>query len=96
MLKLKKIPHVIVMENRALELGKKYVLCKDATVRKIAKEAGLSKSTVYKDLAERLKYIDGLLYKEVHDKMCQNKNDRASRGGNATKQKYLSLKQGRL
>ena len=35
-------------------------------------------------------------YKEVYDKMSQNKEERASRGGNATKQKYLSLKQGRL
>ena len=93
---MKKIPHVIVMETRALELGKKYVLCKDATVRMIAKEAGVSKSTVYKDLSERLKEIDGLLYKEVHDKMIQNKEERYSRGGNATKQKYLSIKQGRL
>lgn len=93
---MNKIPHVVVMENRVLELGKKYVLCKDATVRKLAKESGVSKSTVYKDLSERLKEIDGLLYKEVYDKMSQNKEERAFRGGNATKQKYLSLKQGRL
>lgn len=93
---MKKISHVVIMENRALELGKKYVLCKDATVRKIAKEYGVSKSTVYKDLSERLKEIDGLLYKEVYDKMSQNKEERAFRGGNATKQKYLSIRQGRL
>lgn len=93
---MKKIPYSIVIENRALELGKKYVLCKEATVRTIAKDSGISKSTVHKDLAQRLKNIDGSLYEEVQKKMNQNKEERAYRGGNAIKQKYLSIKQGRF
>ena len=96
MLKLKKIPYSIVIENRVLELGKKYVLCKEATVRTIAKDAGISKSTVHKNLTERLKNIDGALYEEVYNKLNQNKEERASRGGIAAKQKSLSLKQSRV
>lgn len=88
--------HNVVIETRALELGKKFVLCKNATVRSLAKETGYSKSTIHKDLSERLKNISGTLYEEVREKLNINKEERCIRGGEATKQKYLSLKQGRL
>ena len=88
--------HNLVIEERALRVGEKFVLCKESTVRSLAKEEGCSKSTVHMDLAERLKDIDKTLYKKVRKKLDINKNERCLRGGEATKQKYLSLKQGRL
>ena len=90
-----KTPHNVVVEERALELGEHFVLCKDATVRSIAKDYGISKSTVHKDLTERLKEINGSLYNEVREKLDVNREERHLRGGEATKQKYLSLKQSR-
>ena len=93
---MKTTKHNIVIEARALELGEKFVLCKDATVRSLAQETGYSKSTIHKDLSERLKEINGTLYEEVREKLDTNKEERCIRGGNATKQKYLNIKQGRL
>ena len=84
--------HNLTIENRALELGEKFVLCKRATVRSIAKEENLSKSTVHKDLTERLKNISMPLYIEVRKKLDVNKEERHIRGGEATKQKYLSMR----
>ena len=57
-------------------------------VRKAAKKFGVSKSTVHKDVAERLKYVDPQLYKEVKDILEINKAQRHIRGGMATRMKY--------
>ena len=50
-----------IVEERAIELGE-YIIESKATVRKAAKKFGVSKSTVHKDVAERLKYVDPQLY----------------------------------
>lgn len=84
--------HHVVIEQRALRLGEKFVLCKEATVRSLATDEGYSKSTVHKDLSERLKDIDLGLYEKVRAKLDTNKEEKHLRGGEATKQKYLSLR----
>lgn len=58
------------------------------TVREIAKEFRVSKSTVHKDLHERLEKIDKSLYKEVHSILLYHTNIRHLRGGQSTKKKY--------
>lgn len=76
-----------IVEERAIELGE-YIIKSKATVRKTAKKFGISKSTVHKDVSERLKYIDPGLYKEVKVVLEINKAQRHIRGGMATKEKY--------
>ena len=63
-----------------------------ATVRKTAKEFHSSKSTVHKDVTERLYMIDKKLYKEVRKVLEKNLSERHIRGGMATKLKYLNKK----
>ncbi len=75
------------IEQRAVELGE-YIVNNRATVRAAAKRFGVSKSTVHKDVSERLKSISPALYKEVHSVLEINKAERHIRGGNATKEKY--------
>lgn len=62
------------------------------TVRDVAKIIGLSKSTIHKDLTEKLKLIDIDLYEEVIDLLEYNKKIRHIRGGQKTKEKYEFLK----
>ena len=62
------------------------------TVREVAKIIGLSKSTIHKDLTEKLKLIDEELYDEIAILLEYNKNIRHIRGGQKTKEKYESLK----
>ncbi len=62
------------------------------TVREVAKIIGLSKSTIHKDLTEKLKLIDEYLYDEIALLLEYNKNIRHIRGGQKTKEKYESLK----
>ena len=62
------------------------------TVREVAKIIGLSKSTIHKDLTEKLKIIDEELYDEIANLLEYNKNIRHVRGGQKTKEKYASLK----
>lgn len=62
------------------------------TVREVAKIIGLSKSTIHKDLTEKLKIIDEELFEEITDLLEYNKNIRHIRGGQKTKEKYESLK----
>ena len=76
-----------IVEERAIELGE-YIIESKATVRKAAKKFGVSKSTVHKDVAERLIYVDPQLYKRVKTVLEINKAQRHIRGGLATKQKY--------
>jgi len=82
---------VVVMyheiELRARELGM-YIIENEATVRAAAKKYGVSKSTVHKDVTERLKFVDILLYKQVKAVLEKNKAERHIRGGLATREKY--------
>ena len=81
----------ISLDDRAVMLGE-YIIESGATVRDAAKKYGISKSTVHKDLTERLKYIDPALFKEVKRVLDNNKAERHLRGGEATRLKYKKLK----
>ncbi len=81
-----------IVEERALRLGEHIVENKD-TVRRTAAKFGISKSTVHKDVTDRLKHINPGLYREVGQVLEQNKQERHMRGGEATKQKYMQLKE---
>ena len=76
-----------IVEERAVELGE-YIIRNKATVRSTAKKFGVSKSTVHKDVAQRLKTIDPQLYKKVKMILDFNKSQRHIRGGIATRLKY--------
>ena len=79
-------------EERAITLGN-YIIEHDATVRQAAKEFNISKSTVHKDVSERLKAISPQLYQQVKQVLEKNKSERHIRGGMATKSKYERLKE---
>ena len=74
--------------ERCVVLGE-YLLEHSATVRGAAKVFGISKSTVHKDLAYKLKYINKNLYSRVKLILDKNKSERHLRGGEATRRKYL-------
>lgn len=76
-----------MIEERAIELGK-YVVETKATVRQAAKVFGVSKSTVHKDLTERLPRIHPGLYAQVRQVLNINMAQRHIRGGQATLLKY--------
>ncbi len=80
-----------VIDDRATKLGE-YIVENNATVRCAAKQFGVSKSTVHKDVSQRLKYINRGLYRDVKNVLAVNKAQRHIRGGMATKKKYQSLK----
>ena len=75
------------MEERAERLAL-YIIENRTTVRAAAKKFGVSKSTVHKDLSERLPLYDRPLYLQVKAVMEQNKAERHIRGGMATRRKY--------
>lgn len=66
----------------------RYIVDNGATVRSTAKEFSYSKSTVHKDVSERLYYIDQSLYKKVKKVLQKNLAERHIRGGEATRKKY--------
>ncbi len=76
--------------DRAVMLGT-YILEHKSTVRAAAKAFGISKSTVHKDVAQRLPLIRPELARQVHSILEQNKQERHIRGGLATKRKYALL-----
>ncbi len=78
------------VEERACELAE-YIIENRATVRAAAKRFGISKSTVHKDVTERLHDIDLSLYSKVREILIENKSERHIRGGMATKQKYENM-----
>ena len=80
----------IYIEERAVELARYIIDTKD-TVRGAARKFGISKSTVHKDITERLCEINPALAKDVHCVLNQNKAERHIRGGLATREKYLKL-----
>ena len=76
------------IEDRAIALAH-YIIENKATVRCAAGKFFVSKSTVHKDIAERLKVFDRKLYLEVKRVLDENKAERHLRGGMATRRKYL-------
>jgi putative DeoR family transcriptional regulator (stage III sporulation protein D) len=74
------------IEERACDLAV-YIIESKATVRSAAKKFGISKSTVHKDLSERLEHINRPLYLQVKEVMDFNKAERHIRGGLATRMK---------
>lgn len=83
------------MPDRAVILGK-YILDTGATVRAAAKVFGVSKSTVHKDVTERLVKASPMLYESVRAVLDKNKEERHIRGGIATRNKYMEKrKQGK-
>ena len=76
------------IEERATELAQYIIDTKD-TVRGTAKKFGISKSTVHKDVSERLLKINPILALEVRKILDENKAERHIRGGMATKLKYM-------
>ncbi|MCC8136414.1 MAG: sporulation transcriptional regulator SpoIIID [Ruminococcus sp.] len=76
--------------QRAVILGQ-YIIENKATVRAAAKKFGISKSTVHKDVSERLPKVNPALYAQVKDILEINKQERHIRGGMATKLKYMEL-----
>ena len=75
------------IEQRACELAV-YIIETGATVRTAAKHFGISKSTVHKDLSQRLPQYNKRLYAQVRQVLDVNKAQRHIRGGLATKNKY--------
>ena len=68
-----------------------YIIKTGYTIREVAKKFKVSKSTVHKDLSERLKKINKEKYKEVENILKYHLNIRHIRGGQSTKKKYLNL-----
>lgn len=79
------------IEKRAVELAL-FIIENNATVRQTARVFNVSKSTVHKDVHERLKKINPSLYKAAQAILEVNKSERHIRGGLATREKYLKLK----
>jgi putative DeoR family transcriptional regulator (stage III sporulation protein D) len=67
----------------------RYVLDTKSTVRETAKVFGVSKSTIHKDITDRLPRINPSLAEEVKGVLAYNKAERHIRGGKATKEKYI-------
>lgn len=75
-------------EERCVLLGR-YIAEEGATVRKAAERFGISKSTVHKDVKDRLKGVNRPLWLLCGEVLERNKRERHLRGGEATRQKYL-------
>ena len=75
------------IEERACEVAA-YIIETKATVRAAAKKFGISKSTVHKDLSDRLRICNQALYAAVKQVLDENKAQRHLRGGMATRKKY--------
>ena len=81
------------IEERACELAV-YIIETGATVRTAAQHFGISKSTVHKDLSQRLPQCNRLLFQQVRKILDENKAQRHIRGGLATQLKYKQKQQG--
>lgn len=75
--------------EKRCEILAKYLIQNRTTVRETAKKFGISKSTVHKDITEKLSKVNFKLFKEVEEILLINKSERHLRGGEATKNKYL-------
>ncbi len=78
------------IEERAITIAN-YIIGHKATVRQPAKTFGVSKSTVHKDVTDRLVQINPTLARQARSVLDINKSERHIRGGLATKEKYLHL-----
>ena len=76
------------IEERAVEIAE-YIIETKATVRQTANKFGISKSTVHKDVTERLLQVRPVLAAKARKVLDMNKSERHIRGGLATKEKYL-------
>ena len=76
------------IEERAVEIAY-YIIEHEATVRQTAKQFGVSKSTIHKDVTDRLLAINPALAKEARKVLDRNKSERHIRGGLAKREKYL-------
>lgn len=81
------------LDDRSVLLGE-YLLAQHGTVRSTAKAFGLSKSTVHKDLSQRLPQVNRALSQQVQRLLDQNREERHIRGGLATREKYRRLSAG--
>lgn len=78
------------IEERVMGVAR-YIIESKATIRKTAKMFGVSKSTVHKDVTERLPKINPVVAKEAKEILDLNKAERHIRGGKATKLKYMAI-----
>lgn len=78
------------MEQRACDLAA-YIIENRATVRAAARKFGVSKSTVHKDISERLPHFNRTLYLQAREVLEENKAQRHIRGGLATRKKYKGI-----
>jgi putative DeoR family transcriptional regulator (stage III sporulation protein D) len=78
-------------EERAVKLAQ-YIVARGATVRGAAAAFGVSKSTVHKDVSQRLRGLNRALYEQTRRVLEQNREERHLRGGEATRRKYLARK----
>ncbi len=78
------------IEERAINIAN-YIIESNATVRQTAREFGVSKSTVHKDVTDRLMQINPALAKQARKVLDVNKSERHIRGGLATREKYLHM-----
>ena len=79
------------INERCIAIGN-YIIENSATVREAAKKFEISKSTVHKDITDKLSKINSSLYEKVYVVLQKNKSERHLRGGEATKQKFLISK----
>ncbi|MBQ4611500.1 MAG: sporulation transcriptional regulator SpoIIID [Clostridia bacterium] len=78
------------IEERVMDVAN-YIIDNRATVRQAATRFGISKSTVHKDMAERLRHIDPVAAAAVREVLQHNKEERHIRGGMATYRKYKGM-----
>lgn len=78
------------IEERAVEIAN-FIVQEKATVRQTAKKFGVSKSTVHKDVTDRLLQVNPELAGQARKVLDVNKSERHIRGGLATKEKYLHM-----
>ena len=78
------------IEERAMEIAA-YIISEETTVRQAAGKFGVSKSTIHKDITERLLQINPSMAREARKVLDVNKSERHIRGGIATREKYLHL-----
>ena len=81
------------IEERAIQVAQ-YIIETEDTVRGAAKKFGISKSSIHKDVSQRLLKINYNLAMEVRKVLDKNKAERHIRGGMATKLKYIHEKEG--
>ena len=79
------------IEERAKKCAE-YIVATGCTVRACSAYFGISKSTVHKDVSERLRYVDETLYEKVKKVLALNLSERHIRGGIATREKYVEQK----